>query len=85
MVPEIDNNLLRGKSEHWYKNFRTNLNVFVLAHRTVRFSGEVYYYVRTHIQLKFCQNSKEDFYKMSGANLNSEQVPLISKIHALAC
>ena len=70
MAPEIENYLLRGKSEHWLKNFGANLNIFVLAARTVRFSGKVYYDIRTHIQLKFSQNSKENFFKISGANLN---------------
>jgi hypothetical protein len=43
MVPEIENYLLWGKSEHWLTNFGANLNIFVLAVRTVGFFGKVYY------------------------------------------
>ena len=70
MVPEIWNYLAWGKSEHWRKNFGANLNIFVLAARTVRFSGKVCHGIRTHIQPKFYQNSKKKIFKISGANLN---------------
>jgi hypothetical protein len=71
MVPEIKNYSLLGKPEHRLKNFGANLNIFVVAARTVRFSGKAYYDVRTHIiQSKFFQNSKENFFQISGANMN---------------
>ena len=43
-----------GKSEQRTKIFGANLNIFVIAARTVRFSGQVYYDIRTLIQAKIC-------------------------------
>ena len=42
----------RGKSEQKKKIFGANLNIFVIAARTVKFSGKVYYGIRTHIKAK---------------------------------
>ena len=56
----------RGKTEQGTKIFGANLNIFVIAARTVKFSGKVYYDIRTHIQAKILQNLEKKFPKFWG-------------------
>ena len=55
-----------GKSEQRTKNFGANLNIFVVAARAVRFSGKVYYDIKTHIQAKIIQNLEKKIQNFGG-------------------